>query len=323
MSTSAATEQEFRRLIEPHRAELHAHCYRMLGSVHDADDALQDALLRAWRALPRFEGRSSLRTWLYRIATNTALDLIARRPRRVLPIDLGPAADPHDDPAWLEPYPDEQLGVADGCAAPEARYERRESVELAFVAAVQHLPPNQRAALILRDVLGFSAAEVADTLGTTVASVNSAMQRARAAVDERMPARSQQAALRALGDGAVRALVERYTDAMERGDVDAIVDMLAADATWSMPPYPVLFRGREEIVGFLHTGPMTVRWRHLPARANGQPAVACYAWSDDREVYEARVLDVLTLDGPRIAAVTSFVSAEIFGSFGLPSELPA
>jgi RNA polymerase sigma-70 factor (ECF subfamily) len=320
---TAATEAEFRRLVEPHRAELHAHCYRMLGSVHDADDALQDALLRAWRALPRFEGRSSLRTWLYRIATNTSLDLIARRPRRVLPIDLGPAADPHDEPAWLEPYPDEQLGVEDGRAAPEARYERRESVELAFVAAVQHLPPNQRAALILRDVLGFSAAEVADTLGTTVASVNSAMQRARAAVEERTPERSQQAALRALGDGAVRSLVERYADAMERGDVDAIVDMLAADATWSMPPQRALYRGLEEIVGFLHAGPMTVRWRHLTARANGQPAVACYAWSGDRGCYEAKVLDVLTLDGLRIAAVTSFVSPGIFSSFGLPPELPA
>jgi RNA polymerase sigma-70 factor, ECF subfamily len=316
-------EDAFRRLLEPYRGELHAHCYRMLGSVHDAEDALQDALLRAWRALPRFQGRSSLRTWLYRIATNTSLDLIERRPQRVLPIDLGPAADPHDEPAWLEPYPDEQLGVEDGRAAPEARYERRESVELAFVAAVQHLPPNQRAALILRDVLGFSAAEVAETLGTTVASVNSAMQRARAAVDERMPERSQQVALRALGDAEVRALVERYTSAMERADVDAIVDLLAADATWSMPPDLSLFRGHDEIVGFLRAGPMNVRWRHLPAHANGQPAVACYAWSAERGCYEGMVLDVFTLDGPRIAAVTSFITPDVFSSFGLPPELPA
>jgi RNA polymerase sigma-70 factor (ECF subfamily) len=320
---NAASEEEFRRLVEPHRAELHAHCYRMLGSVHDAEDALQDALLRAWRALPRFEGRSSLRTWLYRIATNTSLDLIARRPRRVLPIDLGPPADPHDEPAWLEPYPDEQLGVEDGPAAPDARYERRESVELAFVAAVQHLAPNQRAALILRDVLGFSAGEVAETLGTTVASVNSAMQRARAAVEARTPERSQQAALRALGDAQLRDLVERYMDAMERGDVDAIVDLLAADASWSMPPYPAFYRGRDEIVGFLHSGPLKVRWRHLPAHANGQPAVACYAWSDERARYDAWVLDVFTLDGPRIAAVTSFITPEIFTSFGLPAALPA
>jgi RNA polymerase sigma-70 factor, ECF subfamily len=321
MSATARSEEEFRRLVEPHRAELHAHCYRMLGSVHDADDALQDALLRAWRALPRFEGRSSLRTWLYRIATNTSLDLIARRPKRVLPIDLGPAADPHDEsaePTWLEPYPDDQLGVEDRLAAPDARYELRESTELAFVAAVQHLPPNQRAALILRDVLGFSAREVAETLETTVTSVNSAMQRARAAVDQRLPERSQQATLRALGDERVRSLVERYMDALERGDVDAIVGMLSEEATWSMPPHRSLYRGHEQILGFLHEGPLNVRWRHLPAHANGQPAVGCYGWVAERGRYEAYVLDVLTLDGSRIAAVTSFITPAIFRSFGLP-----
>ena len=324
MST-VTTEDEFRRLVEPFHAELHAHCYRMLGSVHDAEDALQDALLRAWKALPRFEGRSSLRTWLYRIATNASLDLIARRPKRVLPIDLGPAADPHDEaaePTWLEPYPDEQLGVEDGLAGPEARYERRESVELAFVAAMQHLAPNQRAALIIRDVLGFSAREVAETLDTTVPSVNSAMQRARAAIDERLPERSQQATLRALGDDRVRTLVERYMDAMERGDVDAIVGMLSEDATWSMPPYPSWFRGHEAIVGFLHDGPLKVRWRHLPAHANGQAAVGCYSWEEERGRYEGHVIDVFTFDGPRIAAVTSFISPEIFRRFGLPDVHP-
>jgi RNA polymerase sigma-70 factor, ECF subfamily len=173
----------YAELVEPYRSELHAHCYRMLGSVHDAEDALQDALLRAWRGLARFEGRSSVRSWLYTIATNTCLDLIARRPRRVLPIDYGPSSDPHDGPAavpvaesvWVEPYPDGPLGLADGHASPEARYELRESVELAFVAALQLLPANQRAALILREVLGFSAREVADALDTSVASVNSAL----------------------------------------------------------------------------------------------------------------------------------------------------
>ena len=174
--------------MEAHRSELLAHCYRMLGSVHDAEDALQDALLRAWRGLARFEGRSSLRSWLYRIATNTCLDLIAKRPKRVLPVDYGPPRDPHDGPliplaesVWVEPFPDEALGLEDGYAAPEARYEQRESVELAFIAALQHLPPNQRAALILREVLGFSAREVAEILDTTTASVNSALQRARKA----------------------------------------------------------------------------------------------------------------------------------------------
>src|SRR5688572_33123088 len=179
-------EDAFRDLVEPRRAELHAHCYRMLGSVHDAEDALQEVMLRAWRGLSGFEGRSSVRSWLYRIATNTSLSVIEKRPKRVLPIDYGPAADPHDGPGqpvvesvWVEPYPDERLGLEDGFAAPEARYEQREAVELAFIAALQHLPATQRAVLIMREVLGFSAREVAETLETTTASVNSALQRAR------------------------------------------------------------------------------------------------------------------------------------------------
>src|SRR5438128_3525706 len=179
-------ETAFARLLDRYRGELHAHCYRMLGSVHDAEDALQDALLRAWRGLSKFEGRSSLRSWLYTIATNTSLNVIEKRPKRVLPIDYGPPADPHEGPGepivesvWVEPYPDDKLGLDDGCAAPEARYEQRESVELAFIAALQHLPANQRAVLILRDVLGYSAKEAAETLDTTTASANSALQRAR------------------------------------------------------------------------------------------------------------------------------------------------
>src|SRR5437016_1345294 len=198
-------ENTYAQLVEPHRRELHAHCYRMLGSVHDAEDALQDAMLRAWRGLPRFEGRSSLRSWLYTIATNTCLNVIAKRPRRVLPVDYGPAADPHQGPGepivesvWVEPYPDVPMGLEDGLAGPDARYEQRESIELAFIAALQHLPPNQRAVLIVREVLGFSAKEVADQLETSVASVNSAMQRARAAVEERVPEQTQQETLRTL-----------------------------------------------------------------------------------------------------------------------------
>ena len=219
MSTAAAGANDdaaFRRLVEPHRRELHAHCYRMLGSIHDADDALQDALLRAWRGLSRFEGRSSLRSWLYRIATNTCLDLVSRRPKRMLALDHAPAADPHEGPGaplvesvWVEPYPSEELGLDEARLSPDARYEQLESVELAFIAALQHLPARQRAVLIMREVLGFSAREVADTLDTTSASVNSALQRARAAVDERLPEQSQQATLRSLDDDKLRELVEQ------------------------------------------------------------------------------------------------------------------
>jgi RNA polymerase sigma-70 factor, ECF subfamily len=337
-------EDAYRRLVEPRHAELHAHCYRILGSVHDAEDALQDALLRAWRGLPRFEGRSSLRSWLYRIATNTCLDVVARRPKRVLPIDYGPAADPHQSPGeplvesvWVEPYADERLGLEDGFAAPEARYEQRESVELAFVAALQHLPTRQRAVLILREVLGFSAQEVAETLETTVASVNSALQRARKTVDERLPAQSQQATLRSLGDERVRDVVERYAEALEQGDVDAVVALLTEDATWSMPPMARWYRGEEAIVAFLAEYPCRERWRHIPTFANGQVAVGCYMWDAERESYVAGVLDVLTLRGTQIAEVTGFLAPwvfrrfgeapglmtpEFFRRFGLPDQLP-
>jgi RNA polymerase sigma-70 factor, ECF subfamily len=310
-------EDAFRRLVEPHRGELHAHCYRMLGSVHDAEDALQDALLRAWRGLPRFEGRSSLRSWLYRIATNTCLDVIARRPRRVLPIDYAPASDPHEGPGepvvesvWVEPYPDEKLGLEDGFAGPEARYERRESVELAFIAALQHLPATQRAVLILREVLGFSAREAAETLETTTASVNSALQRARAAVEARLPEQSQQATLRTLGDGRVREIVQRYMDAWDRGDVDAVVAMLAEDATFAMPPLRTWYRGRDAVALFLAGWPLSGawRWRIVPARANGQPALAFYTWDPEAESYLPFALNVFTFRGAQISDVTAFVN---------------
>jgi RNA polymerase sigma-70 factor (ECF subfamily) len=321
-------EGAYRDLVEPHRRDLHAHCYRMLGSLHDAEDALQEAMLRAWRALPRFEARSSLRTWLYTIATNTCLNAIARRPARALPIDYGAPADPHDawreplvESMWIEPYPDGELGLSSGLTAPEARYERRESVELAFVAALQHLAPRPRAVLILREVLGFSAREVAGALDTTVASINSALQRARKTVEERMPPISQQETLRALGDDRMRAVVRDYTDALERGDVDAVLAMLTEDATWSMPPQPEWYRGLHAITAFLERGPLRVRWRHLPARANGQLAVGCYIWDEDRGSYAGSVVDVLTLRGDRIAAITAFLDPTLFAAFGLPHEL--
>jgi RNA polymerase sigma-70 factor, ECF subfamily len=328
-STSSTSEQQlidaarggnedaYSALVEPHRAKLHAHCYRMLGSVHDAEDALQDTLLRAWRGLAGFEGRSSLRSWLYTIATNSCLNLIARRPKRVLPIGYGPATDPHDGPGeplvesvWLEPYPDEKLGLEDGFAAPEARYEQRESVELAFIAALQHLPATQRAVLILREVLGFSAREAADSLDTTVASVNSALQRARKAVDERLPEQSQQATLRSLGDGRLTEIVDGYVDAWERGDVEGVVAMLTEDATFAMPPLASWFGGREAIGVFLAGWPLSGqwRWRQVRASANGQPALAFYTWDAAEQSYLPFALNVLTLRGVRISDVTAFVT---------------
>jgi len=325
-TTQSATDRDLLEAIELHRSELHAHCYRMLGSLHDAEDALQEALLRAWRGLARFQGRSSLRTWLYTIATNTCLTAIARRPSRALPVDYGPAADPHGpgseplaESTWIEPYPTEEVA---GLSAPEARYERRESVELAFIAALQHLAPRPRAVLVLREVLGFSAREVAEALDTSVPAVNSALQRARRTVEERMPPISQQATLSALGDQRVRAIVEEYSDALERGDIDAVVALLTEDATWSMPPLPEWYGGHDAIVEFLESGPMRQRWRHIAAQANGQIAVGCYMWDDGAGAYLAQVIDVLTLRDDRISAITAFIDGSLFARFGLPAVYP-
>jgi RNA polymerase sigma-70 factor, ECF subfamily len=323
-------EGALERLIEPYRGELQAHCYRMLGSVHDAEDAMQDALLRAWRGLARFEGRSSLRSWLYRIATNSCLRLIERRPTRVLPIDHGPPADPHDQLAqplvestWIEPYPDDRLGVDDAHSSPEARYEQRESVELAFTAALQHLPPLQRAALILTDVLGFKPAEVAEALDATPASVYSALQRARKAADERLPERSQQETLRTLGDACVRDLVDRFVEAWEGGDVEAIRALLTDDAVLAMPPWPTWFRGRDDVADFLGRGPLIPgrSWRLVPTRANGQIALASY-WTVDARPLAAEGLIVLSLseDG-RLSELNAFRDANLFAKFGLPRAM--
>jgi RNA polymerase sigma-70 factor (ECF subfamily) len=323
-------ERAYNRLIEPHRAELRAHCYRMLGSAHDAEDALQEALLRAWRGLPKFEGRSSLRSWLYTIATNVCLKAIERRPKLVLPIDYGPAADPHDGPAqpiieavWVEPYPDERLGLNDALAGPEARYEQRESIELAFIAALQHLPARQRAVLIMRDVLGFSAREAAEALDTTPGSVDSALQRAHKTVDERLPEQSQQATLRALGDEGLREIVDGFVAAWERSDIDAVVAMLADDATMTMPPVPTWYQGRGAVAAFLRGWALagTAPRRMVPTRANGQPAFGHYSWDADRDAFIPHAIHVLTLDGPVIAEITAFLTPDAFERFGLSDQI--
>jgi RNA polymerase sigma-70 factor (ECF subfamily) len=326
----AGDEHAFAQLVEPHRRALQAHCYRMLGSLHDAEDALQETLVRAWRGLASFEGRSSLRAWLYKVATNACLRAIERRPKRVLPIDYAPAADPHDglgepllESVWVEPYPDERLGLEDGLAGPEARYEQRESVELAFIAALQQLPARQRAVLILRDVLGFSARETAGVLETTPTGVDSALQRAHKAVDERLPERSQQAVLGSLDDQGLRELVDGFVDAWERADIDAVVGMLASDAAMTMPPLPSWYRGRDAVAAFLKAEVLRSdkRWRIVPVRANGQLAFGNYRWDEERETFAPRSLSVLTLDGQLIADFTIFLDPELLPRFGLPDEI--
>ena len=322
-------EIAFRELVEPHQRELHAHCYRMTASLDDADDMVQEVMLRAWRGLPRFEGRSSFRTWLYRIATNVCLTALEQRTRRILPVDRGQPNRPSDtreapvaESVWIEPYPDEVLGVREGLADPEARYEQRESVELAFVAALQHLPANQRAALILREVLGFSAREVAEALDTTVAAVNSALQHARRTVQTRVPAKSQQATLRELGDERLRAIVDGYIAALERGDIEAIIDMLSTDATWSMPPVPEWYQGAAAIRRLIAGCPDNRASRYLRTRMNGQVAVASYGWDAGAGEYRGKVVEVLTLRGTEIASITAFVEPGDFDRFGLPAGLP-
>ena len=321
----------FGLLVGPYRGELHAHCYRMLGSIPDAEDALQDALLRAWRGLPRFEGRSSLRSWLYKIATNACLKAIERRPRRVLPIDYAPAADPHDglaepvtESVWLEPYPDDMLGLDGGLAGPDARYEQREGVELAFIAALQHLPPRQRAVLILRDVLGFSARETAGTLETTPVSVDSALQRAHKTVNERLPKQSQQATLRSLGDDALSEVVERYVAAWERSDVDAVVAMLTEDARMTMPPLPTWYSGRGQVAAFFAGGPLAgeERWRLIPARASGQLAFGAYGWNEEMHAFTPHAINVITLRRGQIEEITAFLTPGAFPRFSLPAAIP-
>jgi RNA polymerase sigma-70 factor (ECF subfamily) len=324
-------ETAFARLVDPHRARLHAHCYRMLGSVHDAEDAVQETLVRAWRALPRFAGRSSVRSWLYRIATNVALDAIARRPKRVVPAGYAPASDPHDGPGaplvesvWVEPYADALLDTADEPAGPAARYEQRESVELAFIAALQHLPGRQRAALILRDVLGFSARETAGILESSVASANGALRRARKSVEQRLPAQSQQQSLRSVGDAGLRSLVDEYVRAWEAGDVDAILALLTDDVTLTMPPMPTWYRGRDAVGVFLRErvfsgldGPI----RLLPARVSGQQAFGAYRWDEAQSFYRPSVIEVLSVRSGRVEAIDGFVGPRLFAALGLPERL--
>jgi len=322
----AGDEQAFRELTDPYRGELLAHCYQILGSVADAEDMLQETLLAAWRGLPGFEGRSSVRSWLHRIAVNGCLNALrdrSRRPREVPMMAEPPQPTRMADPVWVEPYPDMLLdGVPDAAPGPEARYDTKEAVELAFVTALQHLPPRQRAVLVLRDVLGYPAAEAAGMLDTTEASVKGALQRARAALQARLPTGRDRAPLP--GSPRERQLAGRFAAAVEDGDIDAVLTLLTSDAWLTMPPEPYEYQGPAAIAAFLrHRAVLRgAPLRLVPTRANTQPAFGCYLPCAHTPIARPYGMIVLTLHGDQISAITWFSDNSVFPHFGLPRALP-
>lgn len=325
----AGDDQAFAELVEPYMRELQVHCYRILGSTHDAEDALQEALLSAWRGLRGFAEQATLRVWLYRIATNRCLDAL-RAVRRRSPVEPArldvepPEPTQHGEVLWLEPYPDVLLeGMIDEAPGPEARYEAREAISLAFVTALQLLPPRQRAVLILRDVLGFRASEVAGILGTTQDSVKSALKRARATLRSQLADRDAHDPPPAPDSTAERAIVERLAKTWEAGDLDGIVRLLTGDVRLAMPPLPLEYHGREQAARFLRTVSLRAgrTFRLVPTRANGQPAFGFYVLGPHDEVGRASGLLVLTLSGQQISAITHFDNS-VLPRFGLPRMLP-
>ena len=321
----AGDHQAFAALTDPYRRELQLHCYRILGQVQDAEDATQETLLSAWRALESFEERSTLRSWLYRIATNRCLNMLrdsGRRPATAVAPASTPEPTGYGEVLWLEPYPDTLLeGVAGGAAGPAARYETREAVTLAFLTALHRLPPRQRAVLVLRDVLGFSATEVAAMLDTTRTSVNSALIRARATIEERAP--HDRAPLPR--SAQEHELVARFADAFERGDVEPIVALLAEDACWTMPPEPDEYLGRRairELMAHAFATRGNSPRRLIPTRANSQPAFVQYAKDPQAGVGRASGLLVLTIDRDRISRITRFAANSALPHFGLPRTIP-
>ena len=319
-------EAAFREITEPHRRELQVHCYRIVGSVQDAEDLVQETLLAAWRGLETFDGRASVRSWLYRIATNRSLNALRTRSRRPKEVQtMSDAIEPTRliEPVWLEPYPDVLLeGIPDLSPGPGARLEARESIELAFITALQTLPPSQRAALVLCDVLGFHLAEAAEMLDTGKVAIKGALQRARAGVRERLPDAGRERAPRP-DSAAERRLVGRFADAVEGGDVDEMVTLLSDDALLTMPPMPLEYQGQDAIGAFLrHREDLRGRpLRLLPTRANTQPAFGCYLPDTQAATARAHAVFVLTLEGERVSAITWFGDKSLFPRFGLPRSL--
>jgi RNA polymerase sigma-70 factor, ECF subfamily len=325
--TATTADTDLDTALERHRTELTGYCYRMLGSAFEAEDAVQDTMIRAWKGYDRFEGRSSLRSWLYRIATNVCLDMLTAGNRRARPMDLSDstplaraALAPRPDSTWLEPMPDAY--VLPAAEDPAEAAVAKESVRLAFMAALQKLPPRQRAVLILREVLQFSAAEVARILDTTPAAVNSALQRARKAVDQRVPRTAQRAELDALGADGRRDLVDAFVTAWERADVAAILELLAEDVRFTIPPLPAWFRGREDIGRFFTERMFATPWRLLPIRANGQLAFACYQGDPDGDRFRLGAVNVVSVRAGRIVEMAGFLEPGVHRRFGLPDELP-
>jgi RNA polymerase sigma-70 factor (ECF subfamily) len=315
----------FSALVERHRAELQVHAYRMLGSLEDAQDAVQDALLRAWRSRKTYDGRSTFRAWLYRITTNACLRILERRPRRLVPAEAGPAAEvgarplPPADLPWLQPYPDRLL---DESPEPEDAVVARETIELAFLGAIQHLPPRQRAVLILRDALDWSANETAAVLEMSVAAANSALQRARATLKDRLPARRLEWATAADAEDAERSLLETYVDAFERHDDRRLVALLREDVRLAMPPHPTWYEGLEAVAAFLAGvafRPGSEAHRFVPTRANRQPAFGVYRG----EGADARpfAINVVEIESGLVTGMDFFRYPELFPAFGLPDTL--
>jgi RNA polymerase sigma-70 factor, ECF subfamily len=318
----AGDQSAFAALVEPYRGELRAHCYRMLGSYEDSEDLVQETFLRAWRRRKSFQGRSSFRAWLYRIATNACLDVIERRPRTAR---AGEGSKPLAEVPWLQPYPDEALeAVPSADAEPEAEVVARETMELAFIAAIQLLPPKQRAALILRDVLGWSAAETAALLETSVPAANSALQRARATMKRRLPSRRVEWTTGSDPTDEERALLDRYMDATNRNDPAAMVRLLREDAVCSMPPLDAWYVGNEAIVAAWVEGGFGTdalgRLQSVPVAANRQPAVAVYRRRPGETEYRPLALDVLRFEEGRVAEIVVFGPA-VFPAFGLPATM--
>ena len=322
----AGDEDAFRELTDHYRRELQLHAYRILGSAQDAEDLLQETLLAAWRGLEQFEGRASVRTWLYRIATNRSLDALRasrRRPEELPRMTEVPEPTRRAEPVWLEPYPDVLFeGIPDEAPGPEARYETKEAIALAFIVGLQHLPPQQRVVLVLRDVLGFRAAEVAEMLETSEPSVNGLMRRARAAFEARLPATGRERAPLP-NSKREREVAGRLADAFEAGNIDDVVALLTDDTWLTMPPEPYEYQGQTAIGAFLRNRAVRrgAPLRLVPTRANGQPAFACYFPSPETQIARPFGLLVLTLDGERISAMTWFADSAMFPLFGLPRML--